>query len=49
MVKAFSKMYNFLFFGKLFLQTFLLYNWILRKKNKKKAKRKRYDLIKASF
>ena len=32
MVKGFSKMYNLTFFGQLFLQTFLLYNWILQKK-----------------
>ena len=32
MVKGFSKMYNFSFFGQFFLQTFLLYNWILRQK-----------------
>ena len=31
MVKGFSKMYNFSFFGQIFfLQTFLRYNWILR-------------------
>ena len=27
-----SKMYNLSFFGQFFLQTFLLYNWILQKK-----------------
>ena len=33
MVKGFSKMYNFSFFEQIFfLQTFLLHNWILRKK-----------------
>ena len=32
MVKGFSKMYNLSFFGQFFLQTFLLYNWILKKK-----------------
>ena len=32
MVKGFSKMYSFfIFWTNLFLQTFLLYNWILRK------------------
>ena len=34
MVKGFSKMYNFSFFGQFFfLQTFLLYNWILQIKH----------------
>ena len=34
MVKGFSKMYNFSYFGQIFfLQTFLLYNWILRGQN----------------
>ena len=34
MVKGFSKMYNFSFFGQIFvLQTFLLYNWIFQKIN----------------
>ena len=33
MVKGFLKMYNLSFFGQFFLQTFLLYNWILPKKN----------------
>ena len=31
MVKGFLKMYNLSFFGQFFLQTFLLYNWILQK------------------
>ena len=33
MVKDFSKIYNFSFFGQFFLQTILLYNWILQLKN----------------
>ena len=33
MVKGISKMYNLSFFGHFFLQTFLLQNWILPKKN----------------
>ena len=32
MVKGFSKMYNLSVFEQFFLQTFLLYNWILQKK-----------------
>ena len=32
MVKGFSIMYIFSFFGQIFLQIFLLYNWILRYK-----------------
>ena len=33
MVKDFSKIYNFSFFGQFFLQTILLYYWILQLKN----------------